>query len=144
MERILKQEEQEEEEAASGNNNSNNKRRRRAVVYLGDGMGDYCPSLKVGEGDYVMPRTGYPVCDLLLAASSPPVRGAVRGWDGFENLGRVLLGIVDGDIARATAGGDVAAPAPECRGAVSLPLLRPRRCACPTDAIDGGYETTVL
>jgi pyridoxal phosphate phosphatase PHOSPHO2 len=134
MDRILKEES--EEEAATGNNNNNKRPRRRAVVYLGDGMGDYCPSLKVAEGDYVMPRTGYPVCDLLLAASSSPsVRGAVRGWDGFEDLGRVLLGIVDGEIARAAAGDDVAAPAPtpvpECRGAVSLPLLRPKAVRVP-------------
>jgi pyridoxal phosphate phosphatase PHOSPHO2 len=133
MERILKEEEEAaEEEAATGNNNNNKRPRRRAVVYLGDGMGDYCPSLKVAEGDYVMPRTGYPVCDLLLAASSSPsVRGAVRGWDGFEDLGRVLLGIVDGEIARAAAGDDVAAPTPECRGAVSLPLLRPKAVRVP-------------
>ncbi|TVU09159.1 hypothetical protein EJB05_42604 [Eragrostis curvula] len=119
MERILQEE---EEEASAG------KRRRRAVVYLGDGRGDYCPSLKLREGDYVMPRTGYPVCDLL--AGSPPgaVRGTIRAWDGFEDLARVLLGIVDAETAHAVAEADVsgvvvAAPIrPECRGA-RLPHL---------------------
>ena len=109
MERILLQEE--EAAAAAG-------RRRRAVVYLGDGRGDYCPSLKLREGDYVMPRAGYPVCDLI--AAGPPA-AAVRGWDGFEDLARVLLGIVDAEIARAVAEqGEVpAVVVPDCR---ELPL----------------------
>ncbi|PAN04804.1 hypothetical protein PAHAL_1G093000 [Panicum hallii] len=118
MERILLQ----EEEAAAAA-----RRRRRAVVYLGDGRGDYCPSLKLREGDYVMPRAGYPVCDLI--AASPPA-AAVRGWDGFEDLARVLLGIVDAEIARAVAEqGDAAAATtnvvvPDCR---ALPLPLPAR-----------------
>jgi pyridoxal phosphate phosphatase PHOSPHO2 len=91
MERIL----QEEEEAAAAA-----RRRRRAVVYLGDGRGDYCPSLKLRESDYVMPRAGYPVCDLI--AEAPPAAG-VREWDGFEDLARVLLGIVDDEIATSAA-----------------------------------------
>ncbi|GJN19378.1 hypothetical protein PR202_gb06651 [Eleusine coracana subsp. coracana] len=134
MERILK------EEATMG------ERRRRAVVYLGDGRGDYCPSLKVGQGDYVMPRIGYPVCELLDAEDSPPVRGAVRGWDGFEDLGRVLLDIVEGEIARAVAetediasGGATstvaAVPVAECRGAMpplhQEALLRPKAIRVP-------------
>ncbi|TVU33127.1 hypothetical protein EJB05_24912 [Eragrostis curvula] len=138
MERILR----EEEEAAA----SAGKLRRRAVVYLGDGRGDYCPSLKLREGDYVMPRTGYPVYDLLLEGAP---RGAVRAWDGFEDLARVLLAIVDAEIARAvaedvvaaadkgTGGVVVTAPAPvaECRGA-AMPLhqdalLRPNAVRVP-------------
>ncbi|CAN6237601.1 unnamed protein product, partial [Urochloa humidicola] len=67
MERILREEEEAAAAAAAG------RRRRRAVVYLGDGKGDYCPSMKLGEGDYVMPRAGYPVCDLIAAA---PPRGS--------------------------------------------------------------------
>ncbi|XP_066325308.1 inorganic pyrophosphatase 2-like [Miscanthus floridulus] len=96
MERILRQ----EEEAAAGAASTTKTRRRRTVVYLGDGRGDYCPSLKLREGDYVMPRAGHPVCDLI--AASPPA-AAVRGWAGFEDLARVLLGIVDAEIARAAA-----------------------------------------
>ena len=96
MERILRQ----EEEAAAGAASTAKTRRRRTVVYLGDGRGDYCPSLKLREGDYVMPRAGHPVCDLITA--SPPA-AAVRGWAGFEDLARVLLGIVDAEIARAAA-----------------------------------------
>ncbi|CAN6271996.1 unnamed protein product [Urochloa humidicola] len=94
MERILREEEEKVAGAAG------RPRRRRAVVYLGDGKGDYCPSMKLGEGDYVMPRAGYPVCELIAAAAPA---AAVWEWDGFEDLERVLLGIVDGEIARADA-----------------------------------------
>ncbi|CAN6250860.1 unnamed protein product [Urochloa humidicola] len=132
MERILREEE--EKAAAAGR-----PRRRRAVVYLGDGRGDYCPLMKLGEGDYVMPRAGYPVCELIEAA---PPAAAVREWDGFEDLERVLLGIVDGEIARAAvaateeeeeqeddAGATAAAPPAEAvtnvvAGAVVLPDCR--------------------
>ncbi|KAJ1278617.1 hypothetical protein BS78_04G092500 [Paspalum vaginatum] len=115
MERILLQ----EEAAAAAAS-----RRRRAVVYLGDGRGDYCPSLKLREGDYVMPRAGHPVCDLI--AASPPA-AAVRSWADFEDLGRVLLGIVNDEIARAAvtehsaAAGGVVVPADCCR-TVPLPV----------------------
>ncbi|RCV04816.1 hypothetical protein SETIT_1G031100v2 [Setaria italica] len=117
MERIL----QEEEEAAVAA-----RRRRRAVVYLGDGRGDYCPSLKLREGDYVMPRAGYPVCDLIGGA---PPAAAVREWDGFEDLARVLLGIVDDEIARAavtttTEQDDAAAMNAAVVGAVVVPDCR--------------------
>ncbi|KAL6888934.1 hypothetical protein ACP4OV_009960 [Aristida adscensionis] len=120
MERILREEE------AAGGGGAGKTARRRAVVYLGDGRGDYCPSLKLREGDYVMPRAGFPVWDLV--AGSPPgaVRAAVRGWAGFDDLGRVLLGIVDAEAAAraatvdaaaasAGAGVDVGAVVPDCR-----------------------------
>ncbi|KAH7842414.1 hypothetical protein Vadar_005043 [Vaccinium darrowii] len=29
---------------------------KKRMVYLGDGRGDFCPSLKLGKGDHVMPR----------------------------------------------------------------------------------------
>ncbi|MBA0720154.1 hypothetical protein Golax_007788, partial [Gossypium laxum] len=29
---------------------------KKTKIYLGDGLGDFCPSLKLGDGDYVMPR----------------------------------------------------------------------------------------
>ncbi|KAL6604624.1 hypothetical protein ACP70R_043051 [Stipagrostis hirtigluma subsp. patula] len=112
MERILREEEEEAASATAGKG-----RRRRAVVYLGDGRGDYCPSLKLREGDYVMPRAGYPVWDLVV--DSPP-RAAVRGWASFEDLARVLLAIVDGEIARA-ATEDAAMVVPDCRALVAAP-----------------------
>ena len=30
----------------------------KRIIYLGDGCGDFCPSLKLREGDCVLPRKG--------------------------------------------------------------------------------------
>ncbi|MBA0836470.1 hypothetical protein Goarm_008681, partial [Gossypium armourianum] len=38
---------------------------KKTKIYLGDGLGDFCPSLKLGDGDYVMPRKDVPVWDLI-------------------------------------------------------------------------------
>ncbi|PRQ58294.1 putative inorganic diphosphatase [Rosa chinensis] len=35
------------------------------MINLGDGVGDYCPSLKLREGDFVMPRKNFPLFDKI-------------------------------------------------------------------------------
>lgn len=35
----------------------------KRMIYLGDGVGDYCSNLK--EEDFVMPRKNFPVWDLI-------------------------------------------------------------------------------
>ncbi|WVZ77253.1 hypothetical protein U9M48_025140 [Paspalum notatum var. saurae] len=112
LERILLQ----EQEAAAAAGSS---RLRRAVVYVGDGRGDYCPSLKLREGDYVMPRAGYPVCDLIAAA---PPAAAVRAWADFEDLARVLLGIVNDEIARAAVTEHAVVVPADCCRTMPLPV----------------------
>ncbi|KAK9676886.1 hypothetical protein RND81_11G107800 [Saponaria officinalis] len=37
----------------------------KKIVYLGDGAGDYCSSLKLRECDHVLPRKNFPVWDLI-------------------------------------------------------------------------------
>jgi len=100
------------------------KRRRRRVVYLGDGRGDYCPTLKLAERDYMMPRKGYPVWD-LIAGDRRAVRADVRGWADFQDLETVLLDIIHECASAAAAtmkedGGDQVVVPAECRS--SLPL----------------------
>ncbi|KAG8070253.1 hypothetical protein GUJ93_ZPchr0006g41320 [Zizania palustris] len=75
----------------------------RRVVYLGDGRGDYCPSLKLTRRDYVMPRKGYPVWD-LIASDRAAVRANVREWDDFDDLEAVLLNII-GECLTSDDGG---------------------------------------
>lgn len=63
-------------------------------IYLGDGSGDYCPTLKLGESDYVMPRKNYPLwkricCEPLL------VKAKVHEWSTGEELKRILLYLMD-------------------------------------------------
>ncbi|XBI03375.1 hypothetical protein VPH35_131798 [Triticum aestivum] len=102
-------------------------RRPSRVVYLGDGRGDYCPTLKLAERDYMMPRKGYPVWD-LIAGDRRAVRADVHGWADFKDLETVLLDIIHECAAAAMMeqdGGDqavVGMVVPECR-ALSAPKM---------------------
>ncbi|XP_077217141.1 inorganic pyrophosphatase 1-like [Tasmannia lanceolata] len=68
--------------------------RNKQIIYLGDGKGDFCPSLKLGEGDYVMPRKKFPLWDLIC--SSPPLslKAEVHEWSNAEELETVLLHLI--------------------------------------------------
>ncbi|CAN1162366.1 Inorganic pyrophosphatase 2 [Linum perenne] len=63
------------------------------MVYLGDGAGDYCPSLKLREADYVMPRKNFPVWD-LISRNPMVIKAEIHEWSDGEELERVLLEIV--------------------------------------------------
>lgn len=67
---------------------------KKRFIYLGDGKGDYCPSLKLGEGDYVMPRKNLPLWELI---SSNPllIKAEVHEWSYGEELARVLLHLIN-------------------------------------------------
>ncbi|XP_002527425.2 inorganic pyrophosphatase 2 [Ricinus communis] len=67
----------------------------KKIIYLGDGAGDYCPSLKLTEADYLMPRKNFPVWDLIC--SNPMViKAEIHEWTDGEELERVLIEIIDG------------------------------------------------
>ena len=38
----------------------------QCIIYVGDGRGDFCPSLRLREGDHVLAREGYD--DFLILA----------------------------------------------------------------------------
>lgn len=80
-------------------------KQRRRVVYLGDGRGDYCSSLKLAERDYMMPRKGYPVWE-LIASDRRAVRADVREWAEAEDLEKVLLNIIH-ECAAVEDGGEI-------------------------------------
>ncbi|XP_022754911.1 thiamine phosphate phosphatase-like protein [Durio zibethinus] len=67
---------------------------RRTFIYLGDGRGDYCPTLKLQDSDYVMPRKDYPLWDRI---SSDPalVKAEVHEWSTGEELEKILLHLID-------------------------------------------------
>lgn len=66
----------------------------RRFIYLGDGGGDFCPTLKLHSCDYVMPRTGYPL--LKLIHKDPAlVKAEVHEWSTGEELERELLNIIN-------------------------------------------------
>lgn len=66
----------------------------KKIIYLGDGAGDYCPSLKLTEADYVMPRKNFPVWD-LISENPLLVKAEIHEWINGEELERVLLQIIE-------------------------------------------------
>ncbi|XP_057520161.1 inorganic pyrophosphatase 1-like [Amaranthus tricolor] len=68
-------------------------------IYLGDGNGDHCPSTKLRENDYCMPRKSYPLWGVIL--SNPKlIHANIHGWTDGEDLENVLLAIVHGLISK--------------------------------------------
>lgn len=71
---------------------------KKRFIYLGDGRGDYCPSLRLGREDFMMPRKGFPVWD-LICENPALLQAEVHPWsDGKEMeetlprlVGRVLV-----------------------------------------------------
>ncbi|ONM41047.1 Phosphoethanolamine/phosphocholine phosphatase [Zea mays] len=66
------------------------KKRRRRFIYIGDGKGDYCPSLKLGEGDHVMARENYPLWH-LICDNKQLLKAEVHPWNSGEELEKTLL-----------------------------------------------------
>jgi len=63
-------------------------------IYIGDGKGDYCPSLKLGEGDYVMPKENYSLWK-LICSNKQLLKAEVHPWNSGEELEKTLLKLVD-------------------------------------------------
>uniref|UniRef100_A0A2P2NLV9 Uncharacterized protein MANES_16G103700 n=1 Tax=Rhizophora mucronata TaxID=61149 RepID=A0A2P2NLV9_RHIMU len=63
-------------------------------IYVGDGKGDYCPSLRFGEDDYIMPRKNYPLWDCIC--SNPTlVKAGVYEWTDGEELEKILVQLIN-------------------------------------------------
>ncbi|KAF7123838.1 hypothetical protein RHSIM_Rhsim12G0204900 [Rhododendron simsii] len=73
--------------AEEGNN-------KKKFIYLGDGSGDFCPSLKLKQGDCVMPRKNYPVWD-LICKNRIQIEAEIHEWSDGEDLERVLLHLIN-------------------------------------------------
>ncbi|KAB1209298.1 Inorganic pyrophosphatase 3 [Morella rubra] len=67
---------------------------KKIFIYLGDGNGDYCPTLKLGEGDYVMPRKNYPLWN-RICCNPMLIKAKVHEWSTGEELERILLYLSD-------------------------------------------------
>ena len=63
-------------------------------IYLGDGAGDYCPSLKLKERDFVMPRKKFPVWD-LICKDPLLIKAEIHEWNDGEEFERVLLHLIN-------------------------------------------------
>ncbi|KAL3528643.1 hypothetical protein ACH5RR_007965 [Cinchona calisaya] len=67
---------------------------QKRFIYLGDGVGDFCPSLKLKEGDYMMPRKNFPVWD-LICMNRMHVKAEIHEWTDGEDLERILLQLIN-------------------------------------------------
>ncbi|XVF26930.1 hypothetical protein REPUB_Repub14bG0062700 [Reevesia pubescens] len=65
----------------------------KTIIYMGDGLGDFCPSLKLGDGDYVMPRKDFPVWD-LICKNRRLIKSEVCEWRNGEEFERVLRNLI--------------------------------------------------
>jgi pyridoxal phosphate phosphatase PHOSPHO2 len=65
------------------------------VAYVGDGGGDLCPSLRLGEGDLVCARAEYPLLARLRSEKvSPLVRAEVVAWHTSAEVGEAIRSFV--------------------------------------------------
>ncbi|XP_057976939.1 inorganic pyrophosphatase 1-like [Malania oleifera] len=66
---------------------------RKKFIYLGDGNGDYCPSLKLGEGDTVMPRKKFPLWH-LICRNPMLMKAEIREWSDGKEFEQVLMHLI--------------------------------------------------
>jgi pyridoxal phosphate phosphatase PHOSPHO2 len=67
---------------------------KKRFIYLGDGAGDYCPSLRLREKDFVMPRKNFPVWD-LICKDPLLIKAEINGWSDGEELEQVLMHLIN-------------------------------------------------
>lgn len=68
----------------------------KKFIYLGDGSGDFCPSLKLNGSDCLMPRKNFALYD-LVSKNSNQIKAEVHVWIDGEELRQVLLHIINED-----------------------------------------------
>ena len=66
----------------------------KRFIYLGDGSGDYCPSLRLKERDFVMPRKNFPVWDLICKDPSL-IKAEICEWSDGDDMERILLHLIN-------------------------------------------------
>ncbi|XP_062019292.1 thiamine phosphate phosphatase-like protein [Rosa rugosa] len=67
---------------------------KKQLVYVGDGAPDFCAGLKLEEGDVMMPRKDFPICD-LISANPLLTKAKIHEWSDWEELGANLLSTVN-------------------------------------------------
>lgn len=72
----------------------------KKFIYLGDGIGDYCPSLRLRESDYLMPRKDFPVWDLI--SNNPKlIKSRIHEWTDGVEFEQILLSLIQAIITNA-------------------------------------------
>ncbi|KAJ3695064.1 hypothetical protein LUZ60_000441 [Juncus effusus] len=72
---------------------------KNRFIYLGDGKGDYCPSLRLTESDFVMPRIEFPLWE-LISGNPSLVKAEIQEWNYGEDQATKLLKLINFVIER--------------------------------------------
>lgn len=67
---------------------------KNELIYIGDGGGDYCPTLRLQEVDHVMPRKLYPLSD-RINSNQTLVKAKIHEWSDGKELEKILLNLLD-------------------------------------------------
>ncbi|CAN6456942.1 unnamed protein product [Victoria cruziana] len=65
----------------------------KKFIYLGDGSGDYCPTLKLDGSDKVLPRKDYPLWN-LIQKNPQLVRAEIHAWCNGAELEETLVQLI--------------------------------------------------
>ncbi|XVF48649.1 hypothetical protein PTKIN_Ptkin03bG0207200 [Pterospermum kingtungense] len=68
---------------------------KKRFIYVGDGTADFCPGLKLGEDDFLMPRKNFPMWELVCSNRKLIRANDIREWNDGEELGIVLSNLID-------------------------------------------------
>ncbi|KAI5080837.1 hypothetical protein GOP47_0004578 [Adiantum capillus-veneris] len=67
---------------------------RRRIIYVGDGCGDFCPTLRLKEGDCVLPREEYPLLAMLMQ-NITDVKASVHPWGTAKIMEEKLVALIE-------------------------------------------------
>ncbi|CAL1360710.1 unnamed protein product [Linum trigynum] len=66
----------------------------KKFIYVGDGIGDYCPSMKLKESDFLMPRKNFPLLG-LISKNPVVVKAEMHEWIDGDQLERLLVATIE-------------------------------------------------
>ncbi|KAL6212306.1 hypothetical protein ACLB2K_017526 [Fragaria x ananassa] len=82
---------------------------KKQLVYVGDGTPDFCAGLKLEEGDVLMPRKDFPICD-LISANPLLIKAKIHEWSNWDELGTNLLSTANNALIDESAKTDRLVP----------------------------------
>ncbi|KAK9030860.1 hypothetical protein V6N11_032266 [Hibiscus sabdariffa] len=86
---------------------------KKTIIYMGDGL-DFCPSSKLGDRDYMLPRKDFPVWDMICRNRSL-IKAEVCEWSNGDEFEQVLLHHITKIIEKNTPNGNTSQLCSNCK-----------------------------